>query len=316
MTEQGWGRVVRVAGRQHGLVTRAQVLASGVTRCTLRTRVANGELEQTERGVFRFCSSSRSWEQRALAALLRLGPEASLSHASAAYVLRLDGFNHPPPNIEVLLSHESGVKAARWRTQRSVVLHRTRVTFDSRVVNGLRVTNLARTVMDLAGQVDGERLEGALDAAQRRNPGLEGELTRTLERHRCGVTGSAQLAGLLEERGGQHTDSPLEVKVSRALRKARVRQPAHQHEVFDGERYVVRLDFAWVREKVALHVDGYAYHQQRTRFEHDRDVATQLTALGWRSVWVTSRSLGGRDWVKAVKAALQDADPQLTLFKK
>jgi predicted transcriptional regulator of viral defense system/very-short-patch-repair endonuclease len=316
MTERGWGRVVGCAGRQHGLVTGAQVNTAGVTRGALRTRVASGELENAAPGVYRFCSAPRTWEQRALAALMRLGPQAALSHGSAAHVLKLDGFHRTPTNVDVLVAKDSGVKTTNWCTERSVVLHHTRTAFESRVVNGLRVTDLARTVMDLAGQVDGERLEDALDAAQRRNPGLEGVLSRKLKRSCKGVTGSAQLAGLLEERGGEHTDSALEAKVFRALRKARVRRPEHQHEVFDGERYVVRLDFAWVREKVALHVDGYTYHQQRTRFEHDRGVATQLTALGWRSVWVTSRSLGGHDWVKAVKAALRDADPQLTLFKR
>jgi very-short-patch-repair endonuclease len=308
--------MVALAARQHGLVTSKQFKVAGFPRAVVRWRQDSGHLERVCRGVYRFPAAPLTWEHRALSALLRLGPGSCLSHASAAHVLRLDGFQARPTTLDVLVRRGRGAKSSPAAPLLDgLVLRRTRVPFATCVVNGLRVTDLARTVLDLAGQVEGERLEDALDAAQRRNPGLEGELSRALEGGGRGVLGSAQLAGLLEERDGQHTDSALEARVFRALRRARVRRPVHQHRVLDGERYVVRVDFAWVREKVALHVDGYEYHQQRTRFEHDRDVATQLTALGWRSVWVTARSLGANDWVKALKAALRDGDPQLTLFK-
>ncbi len=316
MGDEGWRRMVALAGRQHGLLTSEQFREGGVRPAAVRWRLDTGQLERVCTKIYRFPAARRTWEQRAQLALLRLGPGSTLSHASAAHVLRLDGFEARPATIEALMLRGRGAKSSTTEpVLDGLVLHRTRVPFETRVVDGLRVTDLARTILDLAGQVGEERLEFALDAAQRRNPRLGAALEHTLERGHHGVAGVVQLSGLLDERDGQHTDSALEAKVFRLLRKAGVRRPVHQHDVFDRDSYVVRLDFAWVREKVALHVDGYGFHSQRERFEHDREVTTRLTALGWNSIRVTSRGLDRGTWVEALRAALRAGNPQLTFFK-
>jgi very-short-patch-repair endonuclease len=295
------------------LVTRLQARQSGLTVKALRAALTRGELERVHGGVYRFASSRATWEQRALAALLRLGPSAALSHASAAFVLRLQGFSSRPDTIELTTARD-GPRTKRIRpVMQGVLLHRTRVPFRTLDVGGLRVTSTTRTLQDLASRLEGDALEDTLDAAQH-TFGLGERLQRAIEPAARGVKGTTRLRRLLEERQGAKTDSPLENRVFRALRRARLPRPVLQLEVFDGSEYVTRLDFAWPTERVALHVDGYAYHCRRTQFDHDRTVASKLTALGWRAVWVTSRTLQDPGWLTDLRAALTHGAPQLSLL--
>jgi hypothetical protein len=257
--------------------------------------------------VYRFTFSRPTWEQRALAALLRLGPAAALSHDSAAFVLRLKGFASRPESVEVLVPHGFPRVSRAHPLMPGVVLHRARAPFESFKVGGLRVTDARRTLLDLAGRLQGDRLDAALDAAHRYDEDLAARLTKAVEGRKArvrGVKGIAGLRELLADRDGRATESPLEAEVFRALRRADLPRPVHQYEVTDEGGYVTRLDFAWPEERVALHVDGYAYHHDRVPFEHDRLVGTRLTALGWRSVWVTSRSKDDTTWLRAVQKAL------------
>jgi very-short-patch-repair endonuclease len=75
----------------------------------------------------------------------------------------------------------------------------------------------------------------------------------------------------------------------------------------------VRIDFAWPAERVGLHVDGYRWHHQRDRFERDRAQLARLTALGWRSVHVTSRGVEDAEWLVALRSALRAGAAQLPL---
>jgi hypothetical protein len=81
--------------------------------------------------------------------------------------------------------------------------------------------------------------------------------------------------------------------------------------VYDARGYVVRIDFAWPRHLVALHVDSFLHHSGRTRFEHDRSFLNRLSALGWHSIFVTSRALDAGDaWLTSLQAVLAAREPQ------
>lgn len=319
MAESAWARVVRIARSQHGLVSRSQALqrerGQQLSESALQRKLVAGELIRVYQGVYRFPSSRVTWEQRALATLLWLGPDAALALSSAAFLFGLDGFKARPSAVEVLVSH-AAVNGSRLKGALlpGVVLHRTRSSFAITRVAEFRVTDLTRTLLDLSGTLRVDALEDALDSAQRMYPGTDTLLEQALEGRVSGLQGAVKLKHLLAERGGLSTDSPLEVRVFRALRRANVRRPETQVEVFDDAGYVTRLDFAWNQERVALHVDGYAYHHQRSRFEHDRDVGNRLAALNWHSVSVTSRGLDDGKWLVALKAVLASRAPQLKLL--
>lgn len=318
-TAVAWKKLEQLGHRQHGVVTSAEAQRCGLSRSALRWRITRGELVQVHEGVFTFSAARRSWEQRAMGAVLWLGPSAALSHASAASVLCLDGFKARPSTVEVLVPH-SEVSTRRLKDlPQGLVVHRSRTPFESTTVAGLRVTDLTRTLLDLAQVAKKPRglddtLDDALDSAQRMYPGTDRLLEQELKTHGQGRAGAARLSQLLEARAGLSTESALEARVLRAIRRAGLPPPKPQVQVSDGDGYVTRLDFAWAAELVALHVDGYAYHQQRTQFEGDRIINSRLTALKWASVWVTHRSVDGDVWLRALRTLLERRAPQQKLI--
>jgi len=191
-----------------------------------------------------------------------------------------------------------------------IVFHRSRSPFQQARVARLRVTTVARTLVDLSSVLTPLDLEFALDSAQRRFARLPQWLERHLAERDRHAPGVATLRELLALRTGGASDSPLEVKVRRVLRRSRLERPTLRHQVFDGDEYVMRLDFAWPPHKVALHVDSYRWHRQRERFERDARQRTRLAALGWTSVTVTHLALEWPDWLDALSRVLHERQPQ------
>jgi G:T-mismatch repair DNA endonuclease (very short patch repair protein) len=296
----------QVARRQDGVFSREQAQTCGLSRAEVRWRLEAGRLERIWPGVFRIVGVPPSWRQHARATLLaaaRGGGEVALSHASAAYVYGLDGFSGKAPyplDLMVERGHQTPLL-------RGVSVHRASATLPTNSFRGLRVTTLAKTMVDLASRLTGAPLELALDSAQRLSPTLGRALHTLLVRGQPGV---AHLRELLDSRLA-HTDSPLEARVFRRLRTEGLAVPSNQFEVSDEDGFVARVDFAWPTRRVALHVDGYRWHYQRERFERDRCQLARLTALGWVSVHVTAASLDQAAWVNALSVALAARNPQL-----
>lgn len=257
-------------------------------------------------GVYRGATAPTGWRQSAMAALLAAGPGSTLSHFSAAYVLGLATLNERAPSlIEVSVPRSRRMRLAGVRAHRPL---EPATSFTLR--DGLRATTLARTFVDLAGVLDEERLEFALDSAAVKYPRLLPWLEAELEQlHTRGRDGLGRLARLLELRRDGGTDSPLEVKTWRGLRRAGLVPVRRQYEV-PG---VMRVDFAWPERKVALHVDSAAWHAQSQRRTRDAIQRNQLQALGWYSSVVTHAMLQRDDWLHTLKAALTARNPQRVL---
>ncbi len=309
MNEDGWVLLRQLGVRQYGVVSLAQANDLGLTRAAVRARVRRGDLEKVHTGVYRFAGNRITWEQRALAATLLLGPRSALSHTSAGVLFKLDGFT-PSPHLPLELTVPRSVRAARAR---GLTLHRSRSALDVTSRRGLRVTSLARTLLDLATVLPEDRLELALDSAHR----LSGSCARDL-RALCSALprrtpGLAALQFLIDARAGLVTDSPLEVRAARQLRLAGLPRPRSRVEVFDDQGYVMRLDLCWPEHKVALHADSYQWHQQRERFERDAAQRARLAALGWVSVPLTSRGLDDGSWLEGLRRTLGHTAPQLAL---
>jgi very-short-patch-repair endonuclease len=300
----GWKEVERLGQRQCGLVTAEQLVKCGLASAARRWKLESGRISRVHHGVYRLAAVPVTWQQRALAAALAGGPSSALSFASAAHVHELDGFEAAPSAIDLTIPRGQHVRLC------GVIVHRSMNRLELARRRGLPVTSVARTLVDLAAVLDDERLELALDSAHRKAPRLAASVIALLDGAFC--PGAPRLRTLLDERLAP-TDSALEQRVRRALRRSRIPRPAQQLEVCDAAGPIVRLDFAWPAERVALHVDGYRWHHQRDRFERDRAQLARLTALGWRSVHVTARGLEDADWIAALRAALREGAPQLPL---
>lgn len=84
--------------------------------------------------------------------------------------------------------------------------------------------------------------------------------------------------------------SPQETRLRLILHRSGLPPPVAQHRVVTGGRSVARVDFAWPREKVALEYDGL-WHAEPGQFAKDRRRLNQLTAAGWRVIFVTAADL-------------------------
>src|ERR1700761_4982371 len=74
------------AERQDGMITRRQVGAGGRTAVSVETLLRTGRWQAVHRGVYATFTGPLSREATLWAAVLRAGPDAMLSHQSAAEV--------------------------------------------------------------------------------------------------------------------------------------------------------------------------------------------------------------------------------------
>lgn len=279
-------RLLGLAARQHGIVTRAQAIQMGLTKSMVETRVRRGRLERIHPGVYCVGGAPRTFEQKACAAAAWAGPGAVVSHSSAAYLWR---FVETVPRV-------SDVWAPRRRTRPppGVRAHFT-TTLSPRDRGSLRrvpVTSPARTLIDLAAVLPPQLVEVALSRAlvERR---ITADVLHTRIRHlaRQGLPGPSVLRRLLREASGRaYVSTPLERAVAIVLAAGDLPPVRREHPVYvDGGVYY--LDFAWPHFRVGVEADSRRWHSDAASFESDRFRHNALTAAGWRVLRVTERQV-------------------------
>jgi hypothetical protein len=134
--------IARIAGSQHGVVTRAELLDSGVSAAGIQRRVRRGLLLPVYPGVYRVGHRAPSTEASYLAAVRACGKGALLSGRAAGHLLGLLKGRPPPP--EVTTPTERRVKGLLTRRSRDLD------PGDATVWRGIPVTTVPRTLVDLA----------------------------------------------------------------------------------------------------------------------------------------------------------------------
>jgi very-short-patch-repair endonuclease len=270
-------RLAALARGQHGVFTRAQALGSGFTEHEVQHRLRHDIWSIELPGVYALRSTPRSNESRMWAALLWAGEDALLSHRAAGHVWKYDDVRMLRP--EVLVPAASSKRCSVVTVRRTRCLHR----LDRRFVHGMAVTSPERTLLDLASVLDEYQLEVAFESARRERLVTIDSVQRCIERSGGhGRRGTAALRALLAQLGERPSESPLEVRAARLLRRSRLPRPVQQYEI---GRY--RLDFAWPEQLVALECDGKRRHSEDTDFQHDRTKLTDLATDGWRVLVAT-----------------------------
>lgn len=277
-------RILMLAARQHGLVTRAQLLDAGIAPGAVKYRVSTGRLRPVQRGVYRLGPVASSIE-REMAAALACGPEAVVSHRSAAVLWRLlerGQSDRTPVEITVRTRHRRRRPGVRVHCSPDLPLD------DTTKIDGIPVTAPIRTLIDLAGRVRLRRLERALAVAEREGLASQREVLLRIERHprRPGVPA---LRALLESDAEPLlTRSGAEEAFLSLVQKARLTRPESNVVVAGYE-----VDFLWRVERLVVEVDGFEYHASRASFESDRKKDGELSAQGFQVIRVTWRQLTG-----------------------
>jgi hypothetical protein len=286
--------VTRLAARQHALVTRRQLLEAGLGAEQIRWCVRSGQLVRTRYDVFAVAGSPPTWEQAVLAAVLAIGPGAVASHGTAGALWGLPGFERDR-GIELTTARPHHARLAGVRSHRTVAF----LGLEHAVQHRIPCTSVARTLVDMSGRLSVTELGAATDHGTRHG------LLRLDDLRRC-VAGLPPAPGrrpgrvqvVLARRlaGYNPGESDLEMRVMRAIVEAGLPEPASQHWVRLGSRRC-RIDLAYPDRKLAIEVDGWVAHGNRTAFDRDRARQNDLVAAGWRPIRFTS------SWTNAEIAA-------------
>lgn len=285
MRENPTTKLAAKASGQLGLFTRAQARQLNVTDRQLDRRVAAGVYESWGSRVFGIVGVPSTWEQRALAGLLAVGPRARLSHRAAAHVLGFDGFGECA--IEVTLPRRMRSRTQLASVHRTYYLH----PLDGIRVGRFPVTSGARTIIDLcAVGATGNELSAAIGSATR-----DGFTSEVFLRKRLGAMRGPGRHGIrLLDRvlQGPIAHSHLERVFVRLVRNAGIDAPETQVAI-RGER-VMRVDCVWEDAKVIVEVMGHRFHVTREDLQRDAQRRNELQEIGYMVIEFTASALATR----------------------
>ncbi len=271
--------VAELAERQHGAVARRQLLELGLGSRAIDHRVAVGRLHPVHAGVYLVGHRLRSARTRWMAAVLACGPGALLSHRPAADVWHL--LPTDSARIHVVADRST-------RGPAGIVVHRIRRLHieDRAERDGIPVTSVARTLLDLAGVVRRRQLERAVETAERHGLFDLHAMERLLASGR-GRRGVRMLRSVLRDyREPPFTRSELERMFIALCRGAGLPPPVTNLWVAGGE-----ADATWPDHRLVVELDSRGYHATRAAFERDRRRDTDLQLAGYRVLRVTHRRL-------------------------
>lgn len=277
----GDGEVMRLAGRQRGVVHRDQLLLADVSRHAIAHRLRNGWLHTLHRDVYLVGRPRIEPFGRELAAVLHFKGFAIVSHASAAALFDLA----EPPTVPALtIVGRDAHSRPTCTVRRATRLHRDDIT----VRHGLPVTSPARTLLDRAKTLPPEELESEFAQLLRRRLVARADVNAAIDRapHKSGVARLRALASSTRAQSPTLTRSHYERKLKRLLKAADLPPPRVNDRVLGHE-----VDFHWPQHKLIVEFDGFAFHADRKSFENDRLRDQKLIAAGYRVIRITARQL-------------------------
>jgi len=260
-----------VARSQDAVISRGQLHGAGLSGDQIDHLSSAGELRRVCRGVYLAGAAPMTYRAKLWAAVLATG--GVLGYATAG---RLWGtWESDDVSAHVIVAH-----CRRIAVPDGVRLHRVPVP-RSRVREhaGLPVTDRAWTVMDLLGSVALGEASRLADRAVQRGWLRPDDVINRLREH-PGRYGNQQLRRI----AAQLTDGAAaesERLLHRLLRRAAITAWVPNFPVWDHGELVGVIDVAIPERRVAIEVDGMAYHVDVDRFRGDRTKQNALIAMGW-----------------------------------
>lgn len=275
--------------RHDGVITLTQARSGGLSEHAVRRRVRRGQWRRCAAGVFFADDRPFTPAARIRAAVWARGPHAAASGLAAAWWLGLTAV--APGVVEVTVPRNSHGRAAAGTRIRRRDLSECDITER----RGLRVTGLALTVLEAAARPGGG--PPIMDAALQRRVGLA-ELQRAHLRNR-GRVGAPEARRMLRA-ASSGARSEAERLVVRLLHSAGI---TGWHANYGCGPY--RLDIAFPRQRVAIEIDGWAFHSDQQTFQQDRTRQNWLMLRGWQVLRFTWLDVTGHP--ERVLAAIRSA---------
>jgi hypothetical protein len=287
----GWNRnakvrVSRLAARQWGRVSAAQLTRLGISKAGIARWVREAYLHRVLPSVYAVGHSAPTVEGDLSAALLYAGPGAMLSHATALWWLGL--IDARPRPIEVSTPR-------RCRSLRALRVHDRRALpgpgapghgSPGRIWHrGLPVTTVVLALRDYAATASLDRLRRVIAEAEYRRL-LDVEAVRAVLGR--GLPGSARLREAVENHQPRLalTRSVLEERFLALCESAGLPLPECNSTIAG-----LMVDMLWRLPRVIVELDGHAAHGTRAQIERDRGRELRLRAAGFHVLRYTWRQI-------------------------
>ena len=265
-------RLIQFAGRQHNVVSLAELYRLGFSWDDIRTMIRQGLLHRIHEGVYAVGPPNLTVKGHLTAAKLAAGPQAFFSDYTGAAIRGLRSINTRRIEMTLPVGHTPPRRT-------SLIFHRTTTPIDALEVgwcDGFRVSTVPRLLVELAGRRAGAgTLKQLLTEAVRTDTFDPNALEQMLGRHPR-MPGVA----MLKEVADYYRPLPdRKSELERMFQRDHARHP----EIPPCDRNVMigkwEVDCWWPDHRLALELDGRRYHAAQADFEKDRYKDTQLQLM-------------------------------------
>jgi very-short-patch-repair endonuclease len=275
-------RVVELAGRQFGRVSRSQLAGLGLSGARIDRLLSSGRLVCVEEGVFAIAPvlEHDDWGRWMGATLT--APGTVLSHVSAAAAM---GIWSLPRRFETVTRPGNGGP----RRHGGLLAYRsTTLDCDCTTLRGIPITGIERTLLDLARGVSERALARTLREALRLHLTTMAVLGDSLGRYQ-GRRGSRRLARAV----ARYSDLPVErarsgaeIRAMEILRAAALSLPQLNQRIAGEE-----ADLSWPSHRLIVEIDGGPFHLDRGE---DKRKQAKWEEAGWTVRRLPAEDVYGR----------------------
>jgi very-short-patch-repair endonuclease/predicted transcriptional regulator of viral defense system len=269
-----------VAECQKGSVTRAQLVELGLHPRAIDRRVTAGRLHRLHRGVYSVGDRALPSFGRLMAAVLATAAPAGRRSAAALHGLRAyDGW--PEVIVRPGTKKREGIRAIQATLEPDEITR----------VQGIPVTTVARTLIDLGTVADAVAVDRAVREAEFLGLFDLSEVSRLLDRY-ARRPGTARLRRVIRAFGdsGARTRSDMEDRFRALVLDASLPEP-EMNATIELDELTIEADAVWREAKLIAELDGWQAHGTRYGFETDRERDRLLALTDWLVVRITWRQL-------------------------
>jgi very-short-patch-repair endonuclease len=266
--------IAELAQRQHGVVARRQLSGMGLRKGAITARLRAGRLHQVHAGVYSVGHRLLTRKGRWMAAVLASGPDAVLSHWSAAALWAIR------PNSRTVIDVTDAVKSRSWDGIRRH--HKALPADEITVKDEIPMTTVPRTIFDLAATEPLDVVKALLREAEFRELHDRLSLWDLVERY-PGRRGIRKVKAALEALKDEPIDerkSRFEDRFAPFLTRHHLPRARFNDWIVVGDKRF-QVDCLWPDQRQIVELDGWEGHKTRTAFREDRARDRRLRVAGY-----------------------------------
>lgn len=246
--------IAHIADRQHGRVTRVQLLAQGIDGKRIDRWLVDGRLRWVHRGVYAVGHVAPSLLGEYMGAVLACGAGGLLSHEAAGHAYGTLRKRPAKPHVTVPTTAD--------RRRPGIVIHRVRDvhSLDATTWQGIPITTVPRCLLDMALRLTLSLLTRACHEAWIRHGTTPDHIEACIARNPT----KKGIPTLRRALGSDVTLSDLEDEFLALLKRHALPRPRT-----NIDHHGDRVDCRWPDKDLTVELVTFRYHATRHGFEQD-----------------------------------------------